>query len=392
MSDKNNIVIKVMYYQPVEKYVGKGRDYTRQREFVSCKGKYNYMNYVDTGSTDKISKDYLNYVGKNEKSSGVFGENGYLSEREKKDLKSALQKTESNIWDMLISFKTDFGEKYCRDYEQAYKFLKSELPKFFERAGLDKDNIVWYAGLHDNMDNKHLHISFFEKEPRYYSKGGKLTYKNGKISLKEIEKSKMIFEARLTNASSNVVAYKKELLTKYKGFISNYDMGKAINKKLVTLYKIMPKDGRVSYDSENMKSLKPIVDSITSFILLKGKGTYDTFEKYMKELERLNTWKKKKYAESEDEYLKDLFRRLGNQTIQVAMKVGRVNKKKEEATLRGRRWHAYKKQMQSKEFDYCLSLLKFYYEQEVAAVNSFYYRMEQYEYHRKISENDSFMD
>ena len=75
-----------------------------------------------------------------------------------------------------------FGEKYCRDYEQAFNFVKSELPKFFTRAGLNKDNIIWYAGLHENTDNKHIHISFFEKEPEYYKNGGKLSYHNGTIS------------------------------------------------------------------------------------------------------------------------------------------------------------------------------------------------------------------
>lgn len=112
ISDKNNIVLKVMYYQPVEKYVGKSRDYTKQRNFVSCKGKYNYLNYVDTGSTDKIAKDYFEYVGNNEKSSGVFNENGYLSNEQKQELKKQLQTTESNIWDMLISFKADFGNEF----------------------------------------------------------------------------------------------------------------------------------------------------------------------------------------------------------------------------------------------------------------------------------------
>ncbi|MDD4685915.1 MAG: relaxase MobL [Clostridia bacterium] len=385
------MVLKVMYYQPVEKYVGKSRDYTKQRNFVSCKGKYNYLNYVDTGSTDKIAKDYFEYVGNNEKSSGVFNENGCLNKDQKQELKNQLQTTESNIWDMLISFKTDFGNEFCRDYEQAHRFLKSELPKFFERVGLHEYNIVWYAGLHDNTDNKHLHISFFEKEPRYYSKGGKLTYKNGKISLKEIEKSKMIFEKKLSNASSKIVAARKEILDSYKSYLSNYDMGKAINKKLVSLYKRMPTDGRVSYDSENMRNLKPVVDDITTFILKNGKATSESFNNYMSELDKLKDWKKKRYSENEDMYLKDLFRRLGNQTIQKAIKVGRVNKQKEEVNLKGRRWHAYKKKMQSKEFDYCLSLLNYYHDTYGKEFNDFLRRLDKYDYERRLAESDIYM-
>ena len=70
---------------------------------------------------------------------------------------------------------------YCRDYEQAYNFIKKELPRFFTRAGLDKDNIIWYAGLHENTENKHIHISFFEKEPKFYKNNNELVFHSGKI-------------------------------------------------------------------------------------------------------------------------------------------------------------------------------------------------------------------
>ena len=126
------------------------------------------MSYVDTGSIDNTQTDYTKYVGNSEKSCGVFSKDGLLTDEQKRELREQLRNTQSCIWDIVISFREEFGEMYCRDYEQAYNFIKKELPKFFTRAGLDKDNIIWYAGLHENTENKHIHISFFEKEPKFY--------------------------------------------------------------------------------------------------------------------------------------------------------------------------------------------------------------------------------
>lgn len=127
---------------------------------------------------------------------------------------------------MLISFRTEFGESYCRDYEQAYSFCKSELPKFFRRAGLNPDNIVWYAGLHENTENKHIHISFFEKEPTYFANGGKLTFYTGTIKKKVLLESKFIFEKKLTNETSQIVKARKDLCEKYGLHLSPFELNK----------------------------------------------------------------------------------------------------------------------------------------------------------------------
>ena len=133
---KDNIVLLCKFYQPKEKYVGKKRDLSKQRDFVSCNSSYNYVSYVDTGATNKVPKDYEMYVGNKEKSCGAFSKNGLLTDKEKRELREMLRTTQSNIWDMVVSFREDFGNAYCRDYDQAYEFCKSELPKFLSVQGL----------------------------------------------------------------------------------------------------------------------------------------------------------------------------------------------------------------------------------------------------------------
>ena len=213
----DNIVFKCYYYKPKEKYnPDKNSKEIQKRDFVSCNGSYNYVSYVDTGAENKLPKDYAEYVGNTEKSCGVFSKDGLLNEQQKRNLRKQLRETESCIWDCVISFREEFGNVYCRDYEQAHNFLVKELPKFFKWAGLDKDNIVWYAGLHENTENKHIHLSFFEKEPKFYANGGKLKFHSGKIDKDVLLTSKLIFERALTNKSAEIVKARKDLNEKYK--------------------------------------------------------------------------------------------------------------------------------------------------------------------------------
>ena len=116
------------------------------------------------GIEDIKKLDYVKYLSNIKKSSGVFNQNGFMDAKQKQALRSDLRATKSVIWDGIISFEEQFGKKWCEHYEQAYELLKTELPKFFKRAGLDPNNIEWFAGLHENTDNRHIHICFFEKE------------------------------------------------------------------------------------------------------------------------------------------------------------------------------------------------------------------------------------
>lgn len=53
---------------------------------------------------------------------------------------------------------------------QAYALMITELPKFLKSQNFNLDNIVWFAGLHENTDNRHIHFCFYEKEPLRYNK------------------------------------------------------------------------------------------------------------------------------------------------------------------------------------------------------------------------------
>ena len=150
-----NVLTRGHYYEPNDP----------KRAFYGSGQKDDYLAYMDKGIKSTKSIDYLDYTGNEEKSSGIFNANGVLFKEDKKALRESLRKTESIIWDVVISFEEQYGNKNMYNAEQAQELLRKILPKFFREIGFKPENITWYAGLHTNTDNQHIHLSFFENEP-----------------------------------------------------------------------------------------------------------------------------------------------------------------------------------------------------------------------------------
>ncbi len=373
---KDNIVLLCKYYKTKDKYQASQEKEIAKREFLSCTTSYNYVSYVDTGATDNTPSDYTKYVGNSEKSCGAFGNDGFLTDEQKRELREQLRTTQSCIWDMVISFREEFGEMYCRDYEQAYNFIKKELPKFFTRAGLDKDNIIWYAGLHENTENKHIHISFFEKEPKFYKNNKELVFHSGKIPKNVLIKSKAIFEKALTNKSAEIIKIRKDLNEKYNMFLDPISLKKGIKKQMLKLYDMMPKSGRVSYDSENMENVKSYVDDITRNLIKSDKKLEKKFYDFLYELYKLEKWQKENYRHIPDDYnvqiyREDIMRRLGNKTIKTALEIGQIRDKIESITTYTRRDRYYKKRQRKRQWQHLLDCLEYYHYLEIEEMENF---------------------
>ena len=381
----NNIIVKLQYYQTKDHYTDNPEMLTH-RNFVSCQDSYSYLNYVHTGASENVSSDYEQYIANKEKSFGAFNQDGLLNDEQKLDLRHQLQTTQSVIWDMIISFREDFGDKYCRDYDQAYKFLKKELPKFLNKAGLYSDNIVWYAGLHENTENKHIHISFFEKEPLYFDNGGKLKYHSGTISKQLLIDTKFTFEKALTKPTAQILKARKDMLYSYNALMSRTDMARKLKRLLLNLYAILPKDGRHSYDSENMLRVKKDVDGVTEFILNKNTQIRETYWEFENALKKFEEWKDERNYKEGSNYKIDLFRRLGNMTINTAIELGKLHEELERLDIKTAQYKAYKTAMRKREWDKLLNLLEYYAKCDEMEIKNFIYRQKQSEAYAKQQE------
>ena len=112
-----NVVLMINYVKPKESYTNSKQldKFSDKRDFYSCNKHYNYVSYVQSGSQSTIN--YVDYSGNNEKSKGIFNQNGLLDEISIKQLKRDLSKTRSCIWHGVISFESNFGNTFCQKIE-----------------------------------------------------------------------------------------------------------------------------------------------------------------------------------------------------------------------------------------------------------------------------------
>ena len=317
--------------------------YGAKRKFYSCNQTQDYLTYVDTGSKQKI--DYIAYSGDQEKSSGVFSKNGLLTGKERKELREKLRTTKSIIWDCLLTFQPEFGQTYCNNFEQAYEMMKREMPRFLKDASFNPDNVIWYAGLHTNKKHRHIHISFFEDKPtRIRQRHTDLQYSLGKINRVCLDRFKLRVEQNLTDVSAELRIARKEVTTLTKDVLFSKNSQIRYNNEfqdlIVQLAQQLPQSGRLSYDSENMQPLKPLIKRITDTAIKSNKKWHAAFVNFCGEVQKHDDETREmlirnKVAEKywglylkSETYLDDLYRRMGNQILNYI----RVFKKKERPT------------------------------------------------------------
>lgn len=292
------------------------KEHREERRFYSSNKDDDYLKYVNKGSNEKL--DYVEYSGNKEKSHGVFNEKGLMTSEMIKEMRTMLRKTDSPIWHGVISFTEEFGDTYCNTFEKAFELMKNELPKFFEKAGLIPENIVWYAGLHENTDNKHIHLSFFEKEPLRNKQGHKeVCFSDGIIPIKAINWFKIKAEIRLLQITKEIQLARKTLTDEMKKDMKLGDYMKHIN----SLYFSLPHEHRMSYDSENIKPYKEQIDMVVNAIIMSNEDLQRKFNDFRSFIVKRDYEIKEAYrrinVDSKDKLLfdkcmDDIYRRLGN--------------------------------------------------------------------------------
>lgn len=254
-------------------------------------------------------------------------------DRINKRLRKDLRKTKSVIWDCLITFEENFGKKWCDNYEQAYNLMKNEFPKFLKQAGFNPDNIEWFAGLHENTDNRHIHISFFERKPQRIrpNKKGK-QFSMGLIPKSVILAFKPQIELTVTDFKSREILARKQLQDYAKEQLKEIS-GRTFNNKLLALANKFPDKGSIMYSSSNMVFLQSEIDSIADYAISKSeiaKQSKDDFIDLAKEKdERFAHYCKRNKVKQpysfEKKYTQDFYRRIGNIVIQFARETKRAD-------------------------------------------------------------------
>ena len=334
-----------------------------KRNYYSSNKYSDYLKYIATGIQDLQKLDFVEYSNNNSKSSGIFNQNGKMTSKEIADVRKSLRDTQSVIWSGVITFEEQFGLKWCNNFEQAYNLVKSELPKYFKRAGLNPNNIEWFAGLHENTDNRHIHLIFFEKEPLRI-KGKKKIFSIGKVSTKAMDFFKANLELAATDFRAREIRVRTNLTKSFNEEINDVS-GLKIKSMLLGLANQFPESGHLYYNSENMQNLKSQVDNITTYII-KHNPNIQLYKEYFDELvkekdELANSYCKRngynKPTESVgDKMMNDIYRRLGNIVIESARELKLKENERQKLNAKNLVEKRIQKNKLMKELDECLYL------------------------------------
>jgi hypothetical protein len=260
MATTPNVVLRTHYYDLK----------SEGREFYSSNMDDDYLSYIDKGIKTTKVRDYVAYAGDGEKSSGIFSANGILSREEKKELREELRETKSTIWDYVISFEEKYGKENCYSWQKAKDLLAKTLPGYFKSVGLDPEKTVWYAGLHENTDNRHIHLSFFQKEPTAYDRKSKTrVYRRGKIPIAKINGLKVAIERHYLEPVEGAARVRKLMVEETKKSVTgSYTRDSESFKFLVRkLSEEIPLTGDLGYESANMDGCRSDIDAATDLVM-----------------------------------------------------------------------------------------------------------------------------
>ena len=345
-----------------------------KRKFYSS-NKYNdYMKYIDTGIKDLKNIDFVEYSNNSTKTSGIFNQDGKMNKKQIALTREHLRETESPIWSGVVSFEERFGLNWCNNFEQVKNIMQSELPKFFKRAGLNPDNIEWFAGLHENTDNRHIHLVFFEKAPLRLTDHGK-GYSMGKLSNIAMDEFKANIELCATDFKAREIRIRTNLI-KEANEVFNEVSSLKLKSMLVKLGDNFPPEGHLYYNGENMEHLRPQIDKISDYILkhnyrIKQEKNYfddalkekqDTIDKYCKR----NGYKQT--STIGDQMQKDLYRRIGGIVIKQALEVKKLEFERTQLNAKYKMEKAKQRQKLSQLLDQCIYLNRLV---EYEAIHSF---------------------
>ena len=328
-----NVIIKTEFHQyydkpPVNNEI-KMKRYKERLYYSSNQEDGNdYVKYMDTGSKAGKTNDYIKYAENEEKSSGIFGANGLYSEAEKKELRKAIRTTKSNIYSMVISFEEIFGKEKIQSWHDAQAIIVKELPKFLKETGMNYDNVVWFGALHENTDNRHIHLAFFEKEPlsKRANKPG-LFYHQGKLLQLAINNFKIRIEEHMDDHNYFFDSRRRNLLSETQNGLTSISIDEKLERelriKLLELYRNMP-NKKTGFNNKSMEHLQPLILEIEAILIDKNPKLKEEFRLLRFELEQKDK-RMKLICEShkispnryllKDKYLNDFHRRIGNTII-----------------------------------------------------------------------------
>lgn len=362
-----------------------------------------YMNYTgreeakenDKGITE-LEGGYFGYTTSH--TSATFSSMGELSSIEQKEefkqeVAKSFSKTDNLAWDYVISLESDQEAEECglSTASQWNAMVEKVMPKIAREYNVDVNNLHWWFDLHTNTEHPHIHLVFLEKNQ---------TRTRGKISDKQLENTKRFFwneiKARKElekRVGKNYEEYFKEKDLAFNELITKIDSDvlKENKRSLNKLYKLLPKTGRLQYNSVHMKDHRELIDGIIKDVILSSDDLKEQISNYMECIDNFENAMNSvggKVATIKEAEMKKLYERVGNMILQNYKKKEVVNvtlkiKKKHKASSTSKEEYVEKQVQRRKKFltkkriEREISSVAFHQQAEIEkALEDFYARFE----------------
>lgn len=302
---------------------------TTERVFGNAR-KGSYFNYTSRSSAtestfgDQITMVEGGFIGYTSREyaagSTTYSSIGVLNQEKIEAFRSmgrsAFSKKGDLLWDTVIALESfDSAHKHNLNHTADYAAAISKvLPQFFKKVGLDPENMIWWMNYHQNTMHPHMHVCFLEKV--HTRSRGKFTPRELKefkrLIIKELTARDTIRE--LTGSSVDEAfqikdAKRNELLEQI--WLINFKGVESISE----LAAVLPKRGRLQYNSANLGAYREKIDNITESFL-NMPDIKPAFDLYMECLDQFDQVMNKDagtdVATLKSRELKKLYSAIGN--------------------------------------------------------------------------------
>ena len=335
-------------------------------EFTQCIDYYNRddradKNLLEQKSYEKDAEEMFSYYFYRKGSCGCFDFSGDKSYE--KIMEEYQQYKPNYIWRSVISFtKEDAVEFGLIEKSDFSSLTKRVVIKMAQEKGIALRDVIWGGFYHVNTANPHVHFYFYDRNnPLDHDLFSKKSIEKIRATIarevldrslllkdKEDTSRKIIENIRsITNDKvliDELKKYRTNRNVECQNFVSTrFKIRKEIFIQLQKLDDILPKRGRLSYNSYALKDYKEEIDNLIT-LLLKQKDLKDDFNIYKKQLNKVYESNEKLYGSSSrlDDYINDQLQRLYSSLGNAILKMIKSFREYEE-TLSELKYEAYMK-------------------------------------------------
>ncbi len=318
---------------------------TKEITSKSISGYFDYTGREEAKDVDKEIEEqeqgYFSYTGSH--TVGTSTSMGILTSKEdrnnfKKEINHYFNKKGNICWDLVISLENDQeAEKLGLETIENWNSVMSDaLPKIFKQYDIEYNNVLWWFDVHRNTEHPHVHLAFMEKHQTIFK--GKIK----KVKLENVKRSiYTCIAARQKLSQQTHSDYKEYFKIKDKEFNELITLVKRKDisniKSLNQLMDILPKTGRLQYNSYNMREFKPVIDKVVDDIIFNNsdlKKQYNVLLEKLDLLEKIMNEESDHLATIKSAELYKLHERIGNYILKNYKKTEKIQVKKETKYVR----------------------------------------------------------